>query len=66
VTASSISTCKLRVLGLRFMVDLTTVDCITMSLISLRTSRGLLQRNVLKSYSNGGQCEYFRFSQILD
>ena len=31
VTESSISTCKPQVLGLRFMVDLTTMDYITMS-----------------------------------
>jgi hypothetical protein len=65
VTASSISTCKLRVLGLRSMVDLTTMDSITMLLISLRIPRGLLQRNVLKSYSTGGQCECFSASHNL-
>jgi hypothetical protein len=59
VTVSSISTCKLRVLGLRFMVDLTTMDYITMSSISLRIPRGLLQRNEPRSYSTGGQCECF-------
>ena len=42
MTASSISTCKLRVLGLWFMVDLTTMDYITMSSISLRIPQGLL------------------------
>ena len=62
VTASSISTCKPRVLGLRFMVDLTTMDYITMSSISLRIPRGLLQRNVPKSYSTGGRCERFSAS----
>ena len=62
VTASSISTCKPRVLGLRFMVDLTTMDYITMSSISLRIPRGLLQRNVPKSYSTGGRCEGFSAS----
>jgi hypothetical protein len=66
VTASSTSTCKLRVLGLRFMVDSTTMDYITMLSISLRIPRGLLQRNVPRSYSTGGQCECFRFSQILN
>jgi hypothetical protein len=59
VTASSISTCKLRVLGLRFMVDSTIMDYITMSSISLRIPRGLLQRNEPRSYSTGGQCECF-------
>jgi hypothetical protein len=53
-TASSISTCKLQVHGLRFMVDLTTRDCITMSSISLRIPLDLLQRNVPKSYLTGG------------
>ena len=62
VTASSISTCKLRVLGLQFTVDLTTTDYITMLSISLRIPRGLLQRNVPKSYSTGGQCEDFSAS----
>jgi hypothetical protein len=57
VAASSISTCKLRVLGLQFMVDLTTLDYITMLSISLKIPRGLLQRNVPRSYSTGGQCE---------
>jgi uncharacterized protein DUF6698 len=66
LTASSISTCKLRVLGLQFMEDLTTLDYITMLSISLRIPRGLLQRNAPKSYSTGGQSECFRFSQILD
>jgi hypothetical protein len=67
VTASSISTCKLQVLGLRFMVDSTIMDYITMSLISLRIPRGLLQRNEPRSYSTGGQCECFHifFLQIL-
>jgi hypothetical protein len=59
VTASSILICKLRVHGLQFMVDLTTMDCITISLISLRIPQGLLQRSVPKSYSIGGQCEVF-------
>jgi hypothetical protein len=66
VTASSISTCKLRVHGHRFMVDLITMDYITISSISLRIPQGLLQRNAPTSYSNGGQCECFYFSQILD
>jgi hypothetical protein len=66
VTASSISTCKLLVHGLQFMVDLTTRDCITMSLISLRILRGLLRRNVPKSYSTGGRREYSLFLQMLD
>jgi len=64
VAASSISTCKLRVLGLQFMVDLTTLDYITMLSIYLRIPRGLQQRSAPRSYSTGGQCEYFRFSQI--
>ena len=66
VAASSISTCKLRVLGLQFMVDLTTLDYITMLSISLRIPRGLQQKSAPRSYSTGGQCECFRFSQILD
>ena len=66
VTTSSISICKLQVLGLRFTVDLTTMDYIIMSSISLRILRGLLQRNVPKSYSTGGLCECFRFSQNRD
>lgn len=66
VAVSSISTCKLRVLGLRFMVDLTTMDYITILLISLRIPQGLLQRNVLRSYSIGGQCECFYFSPIIN
>jgi len=66
VTASSISTCKLRVHGLRFMVDSTTWDYITMSSISLRIPRGLLQRDVPKSYSTGGRCECSLSLQILD
>src|SRR6266446_1793083 len=65
VIASSILTCKLRVLGLRFMVDLTTMDYITMSSISLRIPRGLLKRNVPKSYLTGGQCEGFSTSHNL-
>jgi hypothetical protein len=65
-TASFISTCKLLVLGLRFMVDLTTMDYITMSSISLRMLQDLLQRNVPRSYSTGGQRECFSFSRILD
>ena len=65
VTASSISTCKLQVPGLRFIVDSTTMDYITMSWISLRIPRGLLQRNVPRSYSTGGQHECFRLLQIL-
>ena len=64
-TASSISTCKLRVHGLQFMVDLTTRDCITMSSISLRIPLDLLQRNVPKSYSTGGRCECSLFSQRI-
>jgi uncharacterized protein DUF6698 len=66
VAVSSISTCKLWVIGLRFMVDLTTLDYITMLSISLRIPRGLLQRNAPRSYSTGGQCESFRFSHILN
>jgi hypothetical protein len=62
VALSSILTCKLPDLGLQFMVDLTTLDYITMLLISLRIPRGLLQRNVLRSYSTGGQCESFSAS----
>ena len=50
VTASSISTCKLRVLGLRSMVDSTIMDYITMLSISLKIPQGLLQRNVPRSY----------------
>jgi len=52
-TASSISTCKLLGHGLQFMVDLTTRDFMTTSLISLRIPPGLLQRNGPKSYSTG-------------
>jgi hypothetical protein len=59
VALSSILTCKLRDLGLQFMVDLITLDYITMLSISLRIPRGLLQRNVPRSYSTGGQREYF-------
>jgi hypothetical protein len=66
VTASSISTCKLQVHGLQFMVDLTTRDCITMSSISLRIPQGLLERDVPKSYSTGGRCECSLTSRILD
>ena len=62
VALSSISTCKLQDLGLQFMVDLITLDCITMLSISLRIHRGLLQRNVPRSYSTGGQCECFSAS----
>jgi hypothetical protein len=64
-TASSISTCKLRVHGLQFMVDLTTRDCTTISSISLRMPLDLLQRNVPKSYSTGGRCECSLFSQRI-
>ena len=64
-TASSISTCKLRIHGLQFMVDLTTRDCITISSISLRIPLDLLQRNVPKSYSIGGRCECSLFSQRI-
>ena len=66
VALSSILTCKLRDLGLQFMVDLTTMDYITILLISLRIPQGLLQRNVLRSYSIGGQCECFYFSPIIN
>jgi uncharacterized protein DUF6698 len=66
VASSSILTCKLRDLGPQFMVDLITLDYITMLLISLRIPRGLLQRNAPRSCSTGGQSECFRFSQILD
>ena len=59
VALSSILTCKLRDLGLQFMVDLITLDYITMLSISLRIPRGLLQRNVPRSYTTGGQREYF-------
>ena len=45
------------------MVDLTTGDFMTTSLISLRIPPGLLQRNRPKSYSTGGRCECFLFSQ---
>jgi hypothetical protein len=62
VTSSSILTCKLRDLGLQFMVDLTTLDYITMLSIALRIPRGLLQRNVPRSYLTGGQCECFSAS----
>ena len=65
VALSSISTCKLPDLGLQFMVDLTrtTLDYITMLSISLRIPRGLLQRNVHRSYSTGGQGECFSASR---
>jgi hypothetical protein len=59
VALSSILTCKLRDLGLHFMVDLTTLDYKTMLSISLRIPQGLLQRNVPRSYSTGGQRECF-------
>ena len=62
VALSSISTCKLPDLGLQFMVDLTTLDYITMLSIFLRIPRGLLQRNVRRSYSTGGQGECFSAS----
>jgi len=62
VAPSSILTCKLRDLGLQFMVDLTTLDYIIMLSISLRIPRGLLQRNVPESYSTGGHCECFQVS----
>ena len=55
--ASSISTCKARMHGLRFMTDSTTRDCIIMSSMSLRGPLGLLQRNVPKHYLTGGRCE---------
>jgi hypothetical protein len=57
VTASSISTCKLQVLGPQYMVDLITMGYITMSSILLRIPRALLQRNMPKTYSTGGQGE---------
>ena len=62
VDLSSILTYKLRDLGLQFMVDLTTLDYTTMLSISLRIPRGLLQRNVPRSYSAGGQGECFSAS----
>ena len=62
VVLSSILTYKLRDLGLQFMVDLTTLDYITMLSIFLRIPRGLLQRNVCRSYSTGGQGECFSAS----
>ena len=62
VASSSILTCKLRDLGLQFMVDLTTLDYIIMLLTASRIPRGLLQRNVPRSYSSGGQCEFFSAS----
>jgi hypothetical protein len=61
VPVSSISTCKLRVPGLQFMVDLTTRDYMIISLISLRIPLGLLEKNVPRSCSTGGHCERFRF-----
>ena len=63
--ASSISTCKLRVHGLQFMVDLTTGDFMIMSSISLRIPQGLPRKNGPKSYSPGGQCECFLFSRRM-
>jgi hypothetical protein len=65
VALSSILTCKLRDLGLQFMVDLTTLDYITMLSISLRIPLGLLQRNVPRSYSTGGQGECFSASHNI-
>jgi hypothetical protein len=62
VTASCTSICKLRVHGLQFTMDLTTRNCITMSLMSLRTLLGLLQRSVPKIYSTGGRREWSPFS----
>jgi hypothetical protein len=66
VAVSSISTCKLRVLGLHFMVDLTTMDYLTILSISLRIPQGLPQRNVHRGYLIGGRCEYFYFSHIVN
>jgi hypothetical protein len=67
VTASCTSICKPQVHGLQFTMDLTTRNCITTSLMSLRTLLGLLQRSVPKIYSTGGQREWVPFSQrILD
>jgi len=63
VTASSISTCKLRVHGPQFMEDSTTRDCTIMLSMFLRIPLGLLRRNVPKIYSTGGRCEYFLFAQ---
>lgn len=62
-TASSISTCKQQVHGLRFMEDSTTTDCTIMLSMFLRIPLGLLRRNVPKIYSTGGRCEYFLFAQ---
>jgi hypothetical protein len=62
VASSSILTCKRRDLGPQFMADLTTLDYITLLLTSLRIPRGLLQRNVPRSYSSGGLCEFFSAS----
>ena len=62
-TASSfILTCKLQDLGPQFMADLTTLACIILLLTSLRIPQGLLQRNVPRSYSSGGLCEFFSAS----
>jgi hypothetical protein len=67
VTASCTSICKLRVHGLQFTMDSTTRNCITMSLISLRTLQGLLQRSAPRICLTGGQSECPLFSQrILD
>ena len=67
MTVSFISTCKLRVHGLQFMMDSTTGDCIIMLLMSSRIPLGRLQRNVPKIYSSGGLCECSLFLQrILD
>jgi len=63
MTASSISTCKLRVPGPRFMEDSTTRDCTIILSMFLRIPLGLLRRNVPKIYSTGGRCEYFLFAQ---
>ena len=57
VTASSISTCKLQVLGLQYMVDLITLGYKTMLSIFLRILWALLQRNMPKTYSTGCQGE---------
>ena len=63
VTASSISTCKLRVHGPRFMEDSTTGDCTILLSMFLRIPLGPLRRNTPKIYSTGGRCEYFLFAQ---
>jgi hypothetical protein len=63
--ASCISTCKPRVHGPNFMEDLTTKDCITISLISSKIPLGLQQRIAPKTYLIGGRCEYSLFLQRI-